>query len=189
MHFEFPQIPETCNSAIWLLHALESHNMKDIGSISSELKSQVQLISHPLLYDLCWSRYGVTTDFWPEILANFWRILDQRIFVIFGFPLLLLQQWLYHYDKPELWAHFSSTLGSWQDWELLEPNHALQILKAAGLCCRQPCKLYKLSLSAPTFAASFYEHLVLRTTKHLKWKLANVYTLHCRPVWKSFKNT
>ena len=43
----------------------------------------------------------------------------------------------------------------------------------------------KLSLSAPTFAASFYDHLVSRTTKHLKWKLANVYTLRCQPVWKT----
>ena len=37
----------------------------------------------------------------------------------------------------------------------------------------------------PTFAASFYDHLVPRTTKHLKWKLANVYTLRCQPVWKT----
>ena len=58
------------------------------------------------------------------------------------------------------------------DANMIGPGHALQILKTASLWCRQPCKVFQLSLSAPTFAASFYEQLVSRivfpATKHFE---------------------
>ena len=72
-------------------------------------------------------------------------------------------------------------MGEWTHWT--EPCSA--DLEGRPLLSAALQTLQTFSFCSPTFAASFYDHLVPRTTKHLKWKLANVYTLRCQPVWKT----